>query len=182
MFKPNMKSSRRLFTVGGQPPRSRQTSLLQTPFMVVLGPNAENLKHTRDWVVWESGNASGANKDVWVIEAFEDSPHLSVVIPHLRHYISFHYNDQWLAYFRHRFIVRRFARCKGDLSWCWNRLCIWPRRCIDRERRWPVAWSGQYSTETHRDFVGLPSMLLGVLHSCWSCSASVSSMQHTNSI
>jgi hypothetical protein len=68
--------------------------------MVVLGPNAENLKHTRDWVVWESGNASGANKDVWVIEAFEDSPHLSVVIPHLRHYVSFHYNDQWLAYFR----------------------------------------------------------------------------------
>src|SRR6476659_6845636 len=62
--------------------------------MVVLGPNAETLRHTRDWIAWESGNA--ANKDVWVLEAFEDSAKLSVVIPHLRHYVGFHYNDQWL--------------------------------------------------------------------------------------
>jgi len=68
--------------------------------MVLLGPHADALKHTRDWVVWESGNASGIGKDIWVLEAFEDSPNLSVVIPHLRHYVGFHYTDPWLIYLR----------------------------------------------------------------------------------
>jgi hypothetical protein len=68
--------------------------------MVVLGPQAEALKHTRDWVVWESGNASAVGKDIWVLEAFEDSQKLSVVIPHLRHYVAFHYTDSWLIYLR----------------------------------------------------------------------------------
>jgi hypothetical protein len=67
---------------------------------VVLGPNVEKLKHTRDWVVWESGIANGLGKDIWVIEAFEDSSSLSVVIPHLRHYVAFHYDDAWLVYLR----------------------------------------------------------------------------------
>jgi hypothetical protein len=71
---------------------------ISNAIMVVLGPNAETLRHTRDWIAWESGNA--ANKDVWVLEAFEDSDKLSLVIPHLRHYIAFHYNDQWLTYLR----------------------------------------------------------------------------------
>jgi hypothetical protein len=67
---------------------------------VILGPHVEQLKHTRDWVVWESGNAAAKNKDVWVLEAFEDSQHLSVVIPHVRHYVCFHYDDPWLVYLR----------------------------------------------------------------------------------
>lgn len=67
---------------------------------IVLGPNVETLKHTRDWVVWESGNASALGKDIWVLEALEDSPKLSVVIPHLRHYVLFQYTDVWLAYLR----------------------------------------------------------------------------------
>jgi len=58
------------------------------------------LKHTRDWVVWESGTARGTNKDIWVLEALEDFPRLSVVIPHLRHYVCFPYTDPWLAYLR----------------------------------------------------------------------------------
>ena len=68
--------------------------------MVLLGPNVEALKHTRDWVVWESGTARGTNKDIWVLEALEDSPRLSVVVPHLRHYVCFQYTDHWLAYLR----------------------------------------------------------------------------------
>jgi hypothetical protein len=67
---------------------------------VVLGRNAESLSHTRDWVVSESGIARGMNKDIWVLEAFEESPSLSVIIPHLRHYVCFHYNDAWLGYLR----------------------------------------------------------------------------------
>lgn len=68
--------------------------------MVVLGPHVEALRHTRDWIVWESGNAAAGNKDVWVFEAFEDSPHISVVIPHVRHYVCFSYTDEWLVYLR----------------------------------------------------------------------------------
>jgi hypothetical protein len=56
--------------------------------MIMLGPNAEALKHTRDWISWESGNAAALNKDVWVLELLEDSPKVSVVIPYLRHYIK----------------------------------------------------------------------------------------------
>jgi len=65
--------------------------------MVVLGPHVEMLKHTRDWVAWESGRS---NRDVWVLESLEDSPKLSVVIPLLRHYVCFEYTDPWLAYLR----------------------------------------------------------------------------------
>ncbi len=68
--------------------------------MVVLGPNAEKLRHTRDWIVWESGTATGMGKDIWVLEAFEDCIKSSVVVPHLRHYVAFDYNDGWLIYLR----------------------------------------------------------------------------------
>lgn len=67
---------------------------------VVLGANAEKLKHTRDWMGWETGAAGGTNKDVWVLEASEDTPQLSIVIPHLRHYVCFQYTDVWLGYLR----------------------------------------------------------------------------------
>jgi MTH538 TIR-like domain (DUF1863) len=68
--------------------------------MVVLGQHANELQHTRDWVLWESGTATGIGKDIWVLEALEDSPRLSIIIPHLRHYVAFDYNDQWLVYLR----------------------------------------------------------------------------------
>ena len=42
--------------------------------MVVLGPNAEKLRHTRDWIVWESGTATGVGKDIWVLEALCNEP------------------------------------------------------------------------------------------------------------
>lgn len=69
----------------------------------VLGENVEDLKHTRDWVGYESGvSASCAlqtNKDIWVMESIADMEKLSVVIPHLRHYVSFDAaNDWWQGY------------------------------------------------------------------------------------
>lgn len=67
---------------------------------VVLGQNVENLKHTRDWVAWESGAGCAGNKDIWVLESIEDSPRLSVVIPHVRYCLSYQYTDQWLALLR----------------------------------------------------------------------------------
>lgn len=67
---------------------------------IILGRNVETLKHTRDWVTWESGVGCNANKDIWIIEPVEESVHLSVVIPHVRYVCSFQYTDQWLAQLR----------------------------------------------------------------------------------
>lgn len=70
---------------------------------VLLGKNVEELKHTRDWVGWESGVSAAAalqtNKDVWVMESIAESDRLSVVIPHLRHYVCFDpANNRWQGY------------------------------------------------------------------------------------
>src|ERR1700730_2900727 len=56
---------------------------------VLLGKNVERLKHTQNWVTWESGVGAAANKDIWVFEAFEDHAKLSVIIPHLHHHVCF---------------------------------------------------------------------------------------------
>jgi hypothetical protein len=67
---------------------------------VLLSENVERLKHTQNWVTWESGVAAAANKEIWVFEAFEDRAKLSVVIPHLHHHVSFQCSDPWLVYMR----------------------------------------------------------------------------------
>jgi hypothetical protein len=59
---------------------------------VLLGKHAEELRHTRDWIGWESGFAAAAgemNRDIWVLEPITEADGLSVVIPHLRHYVCF---------------------------------------------------------------------------------------------
>ena len=63
----------------------------------------EARKLTRDWVTFESGVAAGAalqaNKDVWLLESIAGMDALSVVIPRLRHYVSFdHADERWQAY------------------------------------------------------------------------------------
>ena len=70
---------------------------------IVLGRNVEQLKHTRDWVAFESGVAAGsalqANKDVWVFETVAETDSLSIVIPRLQHYVCLDHNDErWQAY------------------------------------------------------------------------------------
>lgn len=70
---------------------------------ILLGTHVEQLKHTRDWIGWESGFAAAAametNKDIWVLESLLESDGLSVVTPHLRHYVCFdQHNDFWQGY------------------------------------------------------------------------------------
>jgi len=70
---------------------------------VLLGKNVEELKHTRDWVGWECGVAAATaletNKDVWVLESISEMESLSIVIPHLRHYVCLDAtNDFWQGY------------------------------------------------------------------------------------
>jgi hypothetical protein len=60
---------------------------------ILLGRNVEALKHTRDWIGYEAGysarDALETNKDIWVMEPITEANDLSVVIPHLRHYVCF---------------------------------------------------------------------------------------------
>ncbi len=98
--KRSTRRSRQSSTVGENAAQIAADIVASNAIMVLLGPNVEALKHTRDWVVWESGTARGTNKDIWVLEALDDSPRLSVIIPHLRHYVCFPYTDPWLAYLR----------------------------------------------------------------------------------
>jgi len=70
---------------------------------VLLGRHVEEQKHTRDWVGWESGVAAATaletNKDVWVLESIAEMDCLSVVIPHLRHYVCFDQTEEfWQGY------------------------------------------------------------------------------------
>jgi hypothetical protein len=70
---------------------------------VLLGKNVEEIKHTRDWVGWESGVSAATalltNKDVWVLESISELEKLTVVIPHLRHYVCFDPADaRWQGY------------------------------------------------------------------------------------
>jgi hypothetical protein len=67
---------------------------------VLLGENVERIKHTQNWVTWESGVGAAANKEIWIFEAFEDRAKLNVAIPHLHHHVCFEYTDPWLAYVR----------------------------------------------------------------------------------
>jgi len=72
---------------------------LSNAVFVLLGRNVDSLKHTRDWVGWESGVAAGValetNKDVWVLEPINEMDSLSIVIPHLRHYVCFNPTEDW---------------------------------------------------------------------------------------
>ena len=65
---------------------------------VILSKNVQNIPHTRDWVVWETGVAK--NRDIWVFEPYSQFGEISVVIPFLRNYVIFATNDPWLGYIR----------------------------------------------------------------------------------
>lgn len=65
---------------------------------ILLSEKVEALKHTRDWIVWESGRAR--NKDIWVFEPFESLYRIKVVIPQFKHYVRFVKNDDWRKYLR----------------------------------------------------------------------------------
>lgn len=65
---------------------------------VILSKNVQDIPHTRDWVVWETGVAK--NKDIWIFEPYRQFGKISVVTPFLRHYAIFDINDSWLGYIR----------------------------------------------------------------------------------
>jgi len=64
---------------------------------VVLSRHVAAIPHTRDWVVWEAGNAK--NKDIWVFESAVRPP-ADVVVPSFRHYALYLDSPEWQAYVR----------------------------------------------------------------------------------
>lgn len=67
---------------------------------VALDRHASAIAHTRDWIVWESGFGRALNKDVWVLEPVSSLGQVSVVVPHVSHYVLLEYTDQWVRYLR----------------------------------------------------------------------------------
>ncbi|WP_158676841.1 hypothetical protein [Pukyongia salina] len=68
---------------------------------VLLDEQIEDLKHTRDWIAWETGVAKGLNKKVFVFEKTKDTGKLGIVIPHLDHFIVYDPNNyNWRNYLK----------------------------------------------------------------------------------
>lgn len=69
---------------------------------VILSQNIqkEEQKHTRDWVVWETGIAAAKNKDVWVLEPYIEFGKISIVIPYLTQYMLFEISDEYTKYIK----------------------------------------------------------------------------------
>lgn len=65
---------------------------------VILSQNVQDIPHTRDWVVWETGVAK--NRDIWVFEPYPQFGRISIVTPYLRHYVIFDTSDDWVGYIR----------------------------------------------------------------------------------
>ncbi len=67
---------------------------------ILLGENVQNLKHTRDWVVWESAIASTTGKEIWIFEPIELLGKIDVIFPHLSHYLIYKVNQDYQNYIR----------------------------------------------------------------------------------
>ena len=67
---------------------------------ILLGENVQNLKHTRDWVVWESAIASTVGKEIWIFEPMELLGKIDVIFPHLSHYLIYKFDQDYQNYIR----------------------------------------------------------------------------------
>jgi len=67
---------------------------------ILLGENVQNLKHTRDWVVWESAIASTIGKEIWIFEPMALLGKIDVIFPHLDHYLIYKFNQDYQNYIR----------------------------------------------------------------------------------
>ena len=54
---------------------------------ILLSENVNDLPHTRDWIVWESGFAASLGKEIWIFEPTSDLGKIDVVIPGFTHLV-----------------------------------------------------------------------------------------------
>ena len=71
-----------------------------TAIFILLSENVQNLKHTRDWVVWESAIASTFGKEIWIFEPMESLGKIDVIFPHLGHYLIYKFDQDYQKYIR----------------------------------------------------------------------------------
>jgi len=71
----------------------------QTVFLL-LGPHLNELKHTRDWVVWEMGVASEAKKEIWVFEPLNFYGKIDIIVPQLSHYVPYRETNEFKRYIK----------------------------------------------------------------------------------
>ena len=67
---------------------------------ILLSQNVQIIKHTRDWVVWESALASHMGKDIWLFEPLNFVGLIDVVIPHVDHYLIYEQKDEYQNYIK----------------------------------------------------------------------------------
>jgi len=71
-----------------------------TAIFILLGENVQKLKHTRDWVVWESAIAKATDKEIWVFEPLAFLGKIDVIIPYANHYMAYIINEGYQVYIR----------------------------------------------------------------------------------
>jgi len=67
---------------------------------ILLSENVQSIRHTRDWVVWESALASPMRKDIWLFEPFEVVGSIDVIIPHVDHYFVYEQKNEYQTYIK----------------------------------------------------------------------------------
>jgi hypothetical protein len=86
---------------------------------VLLSQNVETLSHTRDWIGFEVGFASGVdggNKDIWVFENSNDLGRITMALPSFDHYVVYDTVDEALPYIKR--IVESYddSRVLGNMA------------------------------------------------------------------
>jgi hypothetical protein len=65
---------------------------------LLLGPNVENLAHTKVWIGSETGVAQQAQKEIWVFEPLQQP--CDVPVPFITNYVPYAQTDQAFQYIR----------------------------------------------------------------------------------
>ena len=73
---------------------------ISSAVFILLGKNAQKLKHTRDWIAWESGISKTLEKEIWVFEPIHLLGKINVVIPDLSHYVIYWDSKELTHYIR----------------------------------------------------------------------------------
>jgi hypothetical protein len=94
--KPHLEELEKVPPTGVTAEKIERDILASNAVFVLLSENAEDLRHTRDWINWECGTAK--NKDIWIFEPVESLGKIRVVIPRFNHYALYERDDDWRKY------------------------------------------------------------------------------------
>jgi hypothetical protein len=67
---------------------------------VLLSQNIQDISHTNNWVVSETGIAAGLGREIWLFENIKDSRHLTIATPYFNHYVIYDNVDSVVPYIK----------------------------------------------------------------------------------